>query len=450
MRTFWYAGLLLLAGIFIFACQSGNLTVGQSVINPQELVIQSVDSVTIKTSTVMRTDSFVTSSDDNLVVGNWSDPQTGKLTAKTYSSVDFSSNPLNGQTGYKLDSLVLELGYSFVYGDTTSLFNVKVYRLNKKLLSQTYYNVDSVAHESTPFLQKTVYPQPNTLLKQVRIKLPDDVATNFYNQLQNGTITDQNTLSEFFPGFALAGTSSTNAFVGFVANSTSASSSTVGTGIRLYYHSVTGTDLSTTSSSIQFPIVATRFTQLKKDLSGTPLAALKSRPDIISSTKTNNSSFISLGTGLQTRIEFPYLDQFTLPDKFADLNSAILVFGPIRRDFRDNYPPPSTLGLYYTNNVNDVLSTAIPGGPSGTISATGGYTYDQSALTLLDYYTIDLTYYIGQIIKRKAPNRPLMFTFPITTAPTLKQLIQRVSLGNQYYPDVNDRVKLKLFITSGV
>ncbi|RYF45422.1 MAG: hypothetical protein EOO39_51320, partial [Cytophagaceae bacterium] len=35
----------MLTGIVLFACQSGDLNVGQSVINPQELLVQSIDSV---------------------------------------------------------------------------------------------------------------------------------------------------------------------------------------------------------------------------------------------------------------------------------------------------------------------------------------------------------------------------------------------------------------------
>ena len=85
MRTLWYAGLLWLAGIVLFACQSGDLNVGQSVINPQELQVQSIDSITVQTSTVMKPDSFVTSGDVNLLVGRWADPQTGTMTAQSFA-----------------------------------------------------------------------------------------------------------------------------------------------------------------------------------------------------------------------------------------------------------------------------------------------------------------------------------------------------------------------------
>ena len=95
MRTLWYAGLLWLTGIVLFACQSGDLNVGQSVINPQELLVQSVDSVTIQTSTVMRTDSFSTSvNEPDIVIGHWNDAITGQQTAQSFAAIDYPSNSL--------------------------------------------------------------------------------------------------------------------------------------------------------------------------------------------------------------------------------------------------------------------------------------------------------------------------------------------------------------------
>ncbi|GAB3998191.1 hypothetical protein GCM10028807_45210 [Spirosoma daeguense] len=443
MRTCWYAGLLLLTGIFLSACQSGSLDIGQSVINPQQMLIQSVDSVTVQSATVMRSDSFPTWGDADLVVGGWSDPQTGKLTARTFTTLDFNNNPLADQTVFQFDSLVLELGYSFAFGDTTSAFTVNVHRLNKVLPSQVYYNTSSVDYEATPFLQATVIPQPNSRTKQIRLRLPDALSRTFFDKLIKNEISDANTLNNFLTGFAFTGSSRTNAFVGFAAAAT-------GSGLRLYYHNTSGTDVSTSSSSIQFPFGAMHFTQLQRDFTGSPLSGLKNKSDAISSQQTGNSTFVIPGAGIQTRIELPYLNDFPRPDKFADLNSAVLVLGPIRRDFRDNYAPPTQLSLYFGNNQNEILS-GVPGGTTGGTQAVSTYVYDPNALTQANYYAFDLTYYIGQIIKRKTSNRSMLLTLPIDAngaAPSLRSLIQRVAIGDRF--KANERLQLKLFITSGI
>ncbi len=170
MRTFWYAGLLLLTGIVLFSCQTGDLNVGQSVIKPQELLVQSVDSVTVKLSTVLRPDSFVTSSDPNLLVGRWTDPQTGKMNARSFAAVNYAANSLNTQTNIRLDSLVLELTYAFVYGDSTSQFNLSVHPLLRPMENQLYYNTSSLAYDPKAIVQKTFIPQPLSRTRQVRIE----------------------------------------------------------------------------------------------------------------------------------------------------------------------------------------------------------------------------------------------------------------------------------------
>lgn len=440
MRTLWYAGLLWLAGIVLFACQSGDLNVGQSVINPQQLQVQSVDSMSVKTATVMRTDSFLTSGDADMVVGQWKDAQTGQLSTQAFAAIDYPTNSLVSQTNLRLDSLVLELGYSFTYGDTTSAFSLGVYPLSAPMLARNYFNTSTVGYAATPLVQRTFTPQQNSGNRLLQIRVPDALAQGLYDKLISGEITDNTSLNNFLPGFALIGKSTTNTFLGM---STSASVS----GLRLYYHD---TDLNRTASTLLFPVSSLHFTSFKNDRTGTPLSALKSRSDVVSSNLTDHTTFVSLAAGLQTRLEFPYLNDFFRPESFADLNRALLVISPVRRNSRDNMAPPSSLQLYQTNNQNELIAT-IPGGSTGSDVASAGYYLVPEPITPLitDSYTIDLTYYIGQILKKKALAQPLMLTIPAPSSGifTLKTLIQRVTLGDQLRQ--NDQMKLQLFMTSG-
>ncbi|GAB3803179.1 DUF4270 family protein [Spirosoma humi] len=439
MRTLWYAGLLWLAGIVLFACQSGDLNVGQSVINPQQLQIQSVDSMTVKTSTVMRTDSFVTSGPTiaDMVVGQWKDTYTGLQTAQAFAAIDYPSNSLVSQTNFQLDSLVLELGYSFTYGDTTSTFDLEVYQLNRPLQSQFYYNTSTVAYAAKPLVKQSFRPNQYSNTRLVQIRLPAELAQTLFEKISSGEIADNTTLNDFLPGFSLLGKSTSNTFLGFT---TSASVS----GIRMYYHD---TDINRTPSNLLFSISSLHFTNLKNDRSGTILSALKNRSDMVASDLTDKTTVVSLGAGIQTRIEFPYLNDFFRPATFADINRALLVISPVRRDLRDNMNPPASLQLYQTNNLNEIVAT-VPGGAVGTDPAGANYSANPEAILLTDSYTIDLTYYIGQIIKKKALSQPLILTVPTSSGfNTLLPYIQRVTLGDQLRP--NDQMKLQLFITSG-
>ncbi|NDU97852.1 DUF4270 domain-containing protein [Spirosoma terrae] len=443
MRTIWYAGLLLLTGIVLFACESGDLNVGQSVINPTELDIQPIDSVTIRTSTVLKIDSLPTYGplDANIVVGQWTSAQTGKLTAKGFSSIAYTNHSLLSQTNFRLDSLVLELNYAYAYGDTTTAFNLGVYRLTRPLsVERAYYNTSTVSYETTPFLQQTTVPRPRT--RPIRMRLPDAVAQEFYTKLVNGEITDGTTLNEFFTGFAFVSQAANgNTFLGFVSSAS---------GLRLFYHD---TDVSQTAGNVLFPLQSTaHFTNLTNDRSGTPLKALQQRADAVSSNLTDNTSFISWGAGLQTRLELPYINQFERSDRYVALNSALLVIKPVRQSLLDNTPPPTQLILYEVNDRNEILST-VPGTASGTTAALASYVYDPTGPIFTDSYTFDITSYVGQLIKQRIPNRALLLTvYPPSAAngqPTsILEMIQRTTLGNQQRQ--NDQMQLQIFATSTV
>lgn len=426
---------LLLAGALLTSCQSGDLDVGQAVINPFELQIQSIDSVTIQTSTVLEPDTFVTSSDENILVGRWNDAQTGQLLARGFTSVDYVANDLSGasQSGFRLDSLVLEMGYAFSYGDTATSFDFSVYQLRAPLAANVYYNSSTVDYGTTPLLQKSVWLRPNSGTRQIRFRMPDALAQSFFAKLISGDIRDATTLAEFWPGFAFAGQSTANAFAGFGTRTVS--------GLRLYYHS---TDINRTAASVQFPVTASHFSQLLAQRSGSPLQPLQNRTDIVSSNQTNASTYVAVGAALRTRIEFPYLGSFDKPEQFAGMNSAILSIAPIRRDLRDNTPPPSQLALYQTNSQNELIAV-VPAGATGETSALASYAYDPTALELTDAYQFDLTLYISQIIRHQIPNQPLLLTLP--GSQDLQSMIRRVTLGNGQRS--TDRIRLRLFLTSG-
>ena len=425
---------MLLTGTFLLACTSGDLDVGQSVINPFEFQTQSVDSVTIKTSTVFQPDTFVTSTDNNILIGRWIDPQLGQLVGRSFTSVDYTTIDLKDQKQLRLDSLVLELGYAFAYGDTTTAFDLALHQLRQPLLADTYYNSSSVAYVANPLLQQRLVLHPNSGTKQVRFRMPDALAQAFWDALQNGTITDDDGMHSLWPGFAFVSNSTTNAFVGFATGTTS--------GLRLYYHN---TDIDRTATSVQFPISAAHFCQLLGQRAGTPLQLLVSRADQVVSTQTSRSTFVAVGAGLCTRIEFPYLNQFDKPDRFAGLNKALLSIGPIRRSLNDNMPPPAQLALYRTNSQNEFLSILLAGA-AGEAQAVASYAYDPTALELTDAYTFDLTQYIGQVIRGQTPNRPLLLSIPSGQS-SLRTLIQHVTVGDGQRS--TDKLRLRLFITSG-
>lgn len=443
---------LFIAALCLCACQSGTLDIGQAIINPQEFSIQSLDTISVRVSTVLAPDSFITSpillnaatdtyQDTSMLVGRWSDARTGTLTTRGYTNVDFAANPFISSTNITIDSLVMELGYAYAYGDTTTAFGIEVHQLQNPLSrSRTYYNTSSAAYDSKPLFSRTVTPAPGLppkVPRQIRFRMSSALAQSFYAALADGTIIDDITMDDFWKGFAFVTPTSGNTLIGFSTYNLSA--------LRLYYHTTDiGTDIIVNASSVRFPFRGMHFTQFLNDRSGTPLAALQSKTDAISSSLTNRSSFIAMG--LRTRIDFPYLDQFEIPAGFAGLNSAQLVVHPVRQTLRDNLTPPG-LAVFIGNSQNELLSI-VPAGPSGTTAQTNsaGYAFDASQPDLVDSYTFDVTQYMSNLVQGRIPNRPLILT---TVGTDLRTMARRVVVGDQQQP-IGDRIQLQLFLTSGL
>ncbi|QJD77915.1 DUF4270 family protein [Spirosoma rhododendri] len=444
---------LLMAALCLCACQSGRLDIGQAIINPQEFSIQALDTISIRVSTVLSPDSFVTSAqssaDTAFLVGRWADSNTGTLTTRGYGNVDYASNPLASTSNLTLDSLVFELGYAYAYGDTTTAFSVEVHQLQTALnRSKVYYNTSSVPYDSKALFARTVTPGPGTPVttsagtplsrayRQIRFRMNTTVAQSFFTALTDGSIVDNVTMDEFWKGFVVLTPASGNTMAGFSTNNL--------TGLRLYYHAVdNNTDVVVRSSSIHFPLQTTHFTQFISDRSGTPLAALQTRSDAVSSNLTGRSSSLVPGMGLRTRIEFPYINQFELPTGYAGVNSAQLVLEPIRQTLRDNLVPPD-LAIFEANAQNELLSV-VPIGAIGNVAQNNaaGYFYDPAQPELTDSYTFDITQYATNLIRGRLPNRPIIIT---NTSTDLRTLARRVTIGDQQRS--SDRIRLRLFLTS--
>ncbi|RRB01195.1 DUF4270 family protein [Larkinella rosea] len=436
MRTLLrFFALPILAGVLFSACMSGDLDVGQGVVKPDEMLLQYIDTVSVNLSTIMVPDSFVTSSDSSILVGRWSDSQTGLMSARGFASLSYVTNDLPDQKGIRFDSLVLEVVHAYSVGDTLRPFTLQVHQLRQPIEpGAVHYNTQSVAYNPTPLLQTTLVPQFKEEIRQVRIRIPEALAKSFYDKLISKEINSLETMGDFWKGMAFLSSSTNNVFLGL--NLTSSLS-----GIRLYYRS---NDINQTNHNLLFPFVASQFTQLTNNRTGTPLQSLQRASDAVSSRLTQNTSFVVPGAFLSTRIEIPSLTEFIKPEKFIGLNLAELIIEPVRKDVRDNAAPPSSLGLYFTNNQNETTD-AVPGTSTGATSAVATYAFLPNAIELEDAYVFNITHYVNQVMKGQAVNRPMLLRVPIGQA-TMKTMLQRATLGNRQ--NTTDRIRLKLYVTS--
>lgn len=432
----WLSLGFIASGLYsLGGCQKGDLTLGSEIIPNENLSVVMVDTFTVKLSTVAVSDSAVTSADSSVYVGRWTDANTGTQDFVAFMSPTYVSSNLNTRSGARYDSLVLVLPLSLSYGDSVQTFKISTHQTTTPLVSTlAYYNTNtSVQYQSKPLAQASFAPGRGTT-PSVRQRFSDTLGVQLFNALQNNTINSSETLHNLLPGVALKGSSKGNVIVGL---------SVPRSYLRVYFHD--DNLLTPTAESVNIPFTFTHYSRYSSNFTGTPLANLKPGPTSVNSTLTDNMAYITQSGPLRTRVEFPYLTE-TLEPYFTLLgvNRAELVFDPIRTDVRDNTNPPSTLVLYKTNAVNDILTNQPVENVQGIgtpVSAT--YVSDNSGWQLKDHYTFNVTNYFNLILKRKVQNAPLVLTPPVGAFQYLN--FSRTALGNRNY--TSDRVRLRLYFT---
>lgn len=444
-KTGW---LLLLAGWVGWACQSGDPNVGQNIITPNQLEIQFIDTVSVFTSTVAATDSFATSGDTALFVGHWRDALAGATDASSFGTPVYAGN--NGladltDADITYDSLVFELPYSYVYGDTTQPVTLQTYRLTAPLRNdRIYYSNNTVPYQTTPFAQRTFYPQARTGRDAglVRIRLTDELGRQLYSKLRNRSIENADQFQAFLPGLAFTSTSAANLFLAFSANRSS---------IALYYHQ---NDANRTKLVLRFPFAGPRFNRVLNNFAGTPLQPLRSRLDRVPSTATKGMTFLASTPALRTRIDIPGLTALLSNPAYAGINRAELTIQPVFKTQRSYlFGPipfsgkprdqsrflfgqlPAALRLYETNNYNEFIN-------GGAEIALANYGYNTTALDLQDSYTFDLTQYVLRILRRQQTYQPFLLSLPPSSGITT---MERITIGDR--TNVTDPIKLRLFVT---
>ena len=126
------AGMIFF-GMLFSSCNNGNFDVGDYLIGGPLTDIGMIDTVTIKVSTLVVSDSVGTLNKGIGFTGTYCDPHTG--TIRTQSYIEFSRTTDSESDRYaRFDSVMLVLRPNGEYfGDTVKRAAFKVYRLEKPI-----------------------------------------------------------------------------------------------------------------------------------------------------------------------------------------------------------------------------------------------------------------------------------------------------------------------------
>jgi|GEM_PF-4838284 len=352
-------GFCLFFPLIFFSCElDSSKDVGNG-LNPLtgSFGIIYTDTLTLQTSTLL-VDSVVTAAGSSLIVGQYNDPQQGKVTARSFFQVRYASKTDLGPSP-QVDSVRFLL-----YHDSTGTSQVtqklRLYRLTGNIEGRrNYLNSDQISFETNP-VAEYVFNRPANRPKStdtLRIPVNNAVGRELI-QAYTSTLSEADFV-RFFKGFALTSASegpstgiTSFRTLGVINNQTIPIA-----GIQVYYRNTTDNtprNLFFTIENLYNQGLTTMFNQVIYDRTSTPLRTLQRPYDAVPASATGEQTYIQSGVGLKTKVVIPYFQKLR-QNRNIIINDAKLIIDPIRTGvFASSQSLPTRLTLYEVTNTGRI------------------------------------------------------------------------------------------------
>ncbi|MGC3947539.1 MAG: DUF4270 family protein [Chryseolinea sp.] len=321
-----------------------------------------VDTVTVRVSTVML-DSFPTSNTGVLLVGGYNDSKLGRLQGEGYLQIG-TGDSWTAPTDAVFDSLVLIAHYSgYTYGDTTIAHKIEVRRvtqpfqvysipqffINEGQYSSLYsanskFNGSAMRYGTEPLGTRTVRIRAHSSDSLV-VRLNDDLGREWLRLTKEKSpdIEELDRFFEYFKGICLGTDATDNSVIGIKTENLK---------IRLYYKTYSNEQLVQQYHDYAYSTGLFNYSRFIADRSQTALNTLSIANDEVSTTNTDDVAFVQSGSGLVTKVTFPYLLRLLRLSDVLIVNQALLIIEPVKYSYSEQFSLPKTLTLYHTDKSN--------------------------------------------------------------------------------------------------
>ncbi len=433
MRKTWLF-ILLVTVIVVSSCYKKTIEFGAEPENNFTRLVY-IDTVDVKLSTVIL-DSFATNGATSLLLGKYTDPYLGVITAKPFFQLGLPAASVEIPATAVFDSLVFIIRKNtYYYGDTSRLQTIYVNELDQAI-SYSYndkiYNSSSVAEKAIPLGSRTVRISPENT-DSIVIRLDDIKGQELFTKLRQQSIdvTNVNEFLNYFKGISLSvGAADSSAIYRLSVASTMA--------MRLVYHHTTP---SREDKYLDFPLQANDyvFNQLTSDRTGTLLPATSPGLKELFSSQTGNVSFSQTGMGLYLKMTFPSLRNLLQSGDIVKLLRADLVIRPAPLSFdRYKFKLPSSFYLAETNGSNNVGNSVVDSTGDGVLYASP---YIDDIYGENSYYKFNVTAYINQLLNTTGSADYGFYLFESWSTGSMQ--VNRVIISD----DVHSDYKTKLLLT---
>ncbi len=411
INNFLKSGLLLLTALIFITCKKENHTIGLDSGNRLDASTLKIDTFTVTTSVFISNNIISSQADSVFLCGAYTDPEFGIVSAETYTQLRLKNEFVELDNAIA-DSAILYIDYGrsyadtinhYAYGDTTQSQILNIYALDGAISStDTYYTDSSPISYSTLLTSTTVRAYPNSGYPMA-IKINSLAAKAYLQNIIQGPKRNIPFMSQFkglaiIPGDANGALLRMNRF-------------SVNSYLRIFY-TIPGN-----SNPIPYDLVfdsgTRRFHRITSNRGSSPLSGLPSEYYAEKNTADlNHKCYVQAGTGILTKISFPYLSNFLSSVGNINIHNAtlqIIPMGsttayPIIKDFI--LVEDSTNNRFKNVNSNYLSTIQVDG------SVQSGYLYPLQTLPdpTTNIYSFVISDYIQALyLKKKVQNSLLLY-----------------------------------------
>lgn len=411
-----------------------------------------------------------TAYNDNLALGQIFDPVFGSTKADLYfnlSSAKYGSSPFINKTNVIIDSVVLSLAYTGVYGDSTSAINVAVSEIaqDNDFNDTTFYRFENSGFTTTgPVLGSKLFSPSNfkdsvTIARKgdttkvanvLRIHLDNSLGSRLsqFDTAGNGGYKNDSLFRTLFRGLAVKTTNASAPGALAYFNLTSA-----GSVLYVYYKSK-NTDGSDTTGTATFVHNSYISTATNKNYGVANSIVRTSGGEYLTNLNVASPQQLyiqSSPTGSYVSINVPGLTNF--PNKVIHRAELIAYRLP---SVEDNYfTPPSRLLLDHkgASDTIHIFDKDVQFDANGTVS----FSLFGGTLRSDNSYRYNITRYVQGIVTKKEPNDSLrlyaslrnkLYSSTFGTRVSVSGISNiaagRVVLAGENYPDPALRLRLRI------
>lgn len=354
---------------------------------------------------VVLLDSFNTTNQGVLIVGEEEDPFFGKSSGRGFSRMFIDVTEDRPTREAFFDSVFFFLDVVSVNGENLDQpKQISIHKLTQPILDTLYYNFDELSYENKPFSQAEITFGD---VKDTTIKMSVDEEFGFelFEKIVRGReFNDLFSFREYFPGIAVTAREGDNATVGvnlgFLTN------------LSFYYH-LQG---DTVPSIYEINTASSRsFNGVKSDRSGSATAIVE---ELGKDYDVGPLVGLKANLGMTIKLDTSPFDPFLDTLDGVTFNQVNFEIGKIQ-DQPETQSPLSSMIIYFTDNANGILtrSDGLPltlqtdGQPQIELDADGNERPAVNAPTILRFnentgiYVTQISSYLGALYRKEITRR---------------------------------------------